>query len=425
MKKSLKTKGFWAVFLSVASLVLACGVAIGAAPSDAKFELRDGDRVALIGDTLFEREQTHSYLETLLTSRFPGKNITFRNLAWSGDTVFGHARAAFDTPEQGFERLIKVVHDARPTVLFVGYGMAESFDGEAGLADFEKGYNRLLDRLADLKARTVIFSPNRHEDLGAPFPSPDRHNADILRYTAVLKRVATERKATFVDLYSALGDGTKNAPAYPYTDNGIHPTAYGYWQLAQAVERAFGYPPRGWSIDVDATAPSPKATGNGVEVSGAAWNGNGKSLAVRVAKDVLPVPPPPPIDARYIPTRRETQRLLTVRNLPPGHWTVRVGDELLAAASSDEWAKGVALVNDALSRQAEKLRQVAVLKNMLFFNQWRPANETYLFGFRRNEQGQNAREMPMFDPPIAEKEAEIAKLRTAAPYEFRFEREDQ
>ena len=54
-----------------------------------------------------------------------------------------------------------------------------------------------------------------------------------------------------------------------------------------------------------------------------------------------------------------------------------------------------------------------------------PANETYHFGFRRNEQGQNAKEIPMFEKPIAEKEAELAKLRATAPYRLRLQREDR
>src|SRR5204862_5696375 len=107
-----------------------------------------------------------------------------------------------------------------------------------------------------------------------------------------------------------------------------------------------------------------------------------------------------------------------------GHWILRSGDTVRAAGSPEEWAKGVEIAAGPLSVQAEKLRQVAVLKNMQFFNQWRPANETYLFGFRRNEQGQNAREMPMFDEPIAQKEAEMAGLRAARPVTYRIERED-
>ena len=65
----------------------------------------------------------------------------------------------------------------------------------------------------------------------------------------------------------------------------------------------------------------------------------------------------------------------------------------------------------SVRRQSERLRQTIVAKNRLYFYRWRPENETYLFGFRKHEQGQNAREIPQFDPLIAEKEKEIAKLR--------------
>ncbi len=73
------------------SVLLSCGVALAASPvwaADA-FALRDGDRVVLVGNTLIEREQRYGYWETALTRCYPDKSITFRNLGWSGDTVFG------------------------------------------------------------------------------------------------------------------------------------------------------------------------------------------------------------------------------------------------------------------------------------------------------------------------------------------------
>jgi lysophospholipase L1-like esterase len=56
-------------------------------------------------------------------------------------------------------------------------------------------------------------------------------------------------------------------------------------------------------------------------------------------------------------------------------------------------------------------------KNELFFHRWRPANETYLFGFRKHEQGNNGVEIPQFDPLIAQAEQKIAEVRrsVAAP----------
>jgi hypothetical protein len=72
------------------------------------------------------------------------------------------------------------------------------------------------------------------------------------------------------------------------------------------------------------------------------------------------------------------------------------------------------------------LRQAINAKNELYFHRWRPQNETYLFGFRKHEQGNNAREIPLFDPLVAAKEAEIARLKVpiAHTYEIRRKRDE-
>lgn len=69
---------------------------------------------------------------------------------------------------------------------------------------------------------------------------------------------------------------------------------------------------------------------------------------------------------------------------------------------------------DFSTPEASALRQAVVRKDFLFFNRWRPANETYLFGFRKHEQGQNAKEMEQFDPIVTEQEKKMAQLKEAA-----------
>jgi len=59
----------------------------------------------------------------------------------------------------------------------------------------------------------------------------------------------------------------------------------------------------------------------------------------------------------------------------------------------------------------QEFRDAIVEKNRLFFHRWRPANETYLFLFRKHEQGENAEEIPKFDPLIRAQEARIAAAR--------------
>jgi hypothetical protein len=86
------------------------------------FEFKDGDRIVWIGNTFVEREQRYGYWETAVLAANKDKKITFRNLGWSGDTVFGDARAAFDNAAKGFERLVSLTLELKPTVIFVSYG---------------------------------------------------------------------------------------------------------------------------------------------------------------------------------------------------------------------------------------------------------------------------------------------------------------
>ena len=78
-------------------------------------------------------------------------------------------------------------------------------------------------------------------------------------------------------------------------------------------------------------------------------------------------------------------------------------------AKSLGFSLDAAAVSSAQSNAA--LTRKILEKNRLFFHRWRPQNETYLFGFRKHEQGNNGVEIPQFDPLIAEKEKQIATLR--------------
>src|SRR5207237_127082 len=157
---------------------------------------RDGDRVVLIGDTFIEREQSYGYLEYLLTTEFPDRKVTIRNLGWSGDTPAGLSRLGFDieSPQKGLERIREQLAAFKPTVVFVGYGMASSFDGEAGLPKFTAELKKLLDAVEEIsgkgQVRFVLLSPIPHEKLPAPLPDPAAHNAQLALYSQAIQSVA-------------------------------------------------------------------------------------------------------------------------------------------------------------------------------------------------------------------------------------------
>ena len=210
----------------LAMAALALDVAPASAQNTNAFELRDGDRVALLGDTFMEREQTHGFIEYLLTTHYPDRHITFRNLGWSADTPLGVSRAGFDTPEKGFDRLKDQLALVRPTVAFLSYGMAASFDGDAALPRFKAGMEQLMNTVTASvgtgEVRFVILGPIPHEKLPPPLPDPAPHAASLKNYTRVLREIATARGARFIDLLERLGQPQLDNPGPPFTDNGIH-----------------------------------------------------------------------------------------------------------------------------------------------------------------------------------------------------------
>src|SRR6267378_4495853 len=80
----------------LATIWFGLGPGRAAAQNPAPLELTDGDRVVMVGDTLIEREQAYGYIEFQLTTHFPDRQVTFRNLGWSADTPQGQSRVGFD-----------------------------------------------------------------------------------------------------------------------------------------------------------------------------------------------------------------------------------------------------------------------------------------------------------------------------------------
>lgn len=377
-----------------------------------RFALVDGDRVVLLGSTLVEREGSHGYLEAALARRFPSPNIQFRNLGWSGDNVFGEARAGFGRIDQGFAELKKHVQAISPTVILLNYGANESFAGKAGLEPFVAGLNALLATLDETKARIVLIAPPAHEDLGRPLPDPAQHNRDLKLYGEAIAKVAAERGAPFVNLFDLLGAKLQPPAGAPLTDNGIHLTAYGYWRAGEALAQGLGLPEPRWQVEIDTTRSNVAARGT---MLGQARFSPGEIRFV--ARDQqLPLPPAP---AGSPPESLQVgPRMLRAFDLPAGTYALKIDGQQVASGSQRSWAEGVAVNEGPEFEQAEKLREAILEKNELYFHRWRPQNVTYLLGFRKHEQGNNAVEIPQFDPLVAARETTIRSLCVPQQHEY-------
>ena len=378
------------------------------------FDFHDGDRIVLLGDTLIERDQRYGYLETLLSISNPDKNLVFRNLGWSGDTVGGISRSGFDAPEAGFEQLRQQILAVRPTVVVVGYGMADSFAGEAGLPAFEQGLSRLLDVIDSTKARVALLSPVAHANLGPPLPDPTGHNHDLAGYRDIIKRVAKQRSAVFIDLFRALQhDFFGHCPRAsrnrnrPLTDDGIHLTEDGYWGAALVISQRLVQDR--WAVYLLSLGQDGKIKREGpTKITHVEKTARG--LRFEVTDLVLPLPFPGPPSALPEPFAR-FPRLLAIEDPAPGKYELKIDGKSVDHRRFRRMERESPSESGPEFDQVEALRAAINRKNELFFYRWRPQNITYLLGFRKHEQGNNAVEIPQFDPLVAEQEKIIARLK--------------
>ena len=232
----------------VAALCLTLPVTLAAQPA---VEFKPGDRVVLVGNTLCERMQLYNHFETLLMTRFADLNLTVRNLCWSADTPSLQPRPLNfgDAPTHLYRQ--------KADVILAFFGQSESFEGEAGVAQFEQDLatwhraNLAAKYNGSSPPRIVLVSPIAHERLERlPRVDVAARNRELARYTAAMRKVAAEQGVGFIDLHSptvTLTSGAEAPPPQahtPFTINGVHLSEHGDRLVARELIERFGGPVR-------------------------------------------------------------------------------------------------------------------------------------------------------------------------------------
>ena len=223
-------------FLMLAAIAPATRLLAAEAKPAPLIDIRQGDHIALVGNTLADRMQHHGWLEAHLHSRFPKHDLVVRDLGFSGDELTLRLRSQdFGSPDHwlGF---------TKADVVFAFFGYNESFAGAKGLDKFKQDLADFITHTLGQKynekdaPRLVIFSPIAHEDLhDRNLPDGRENNARLEAYTAAMAEVAKAHKVPFVDLFHPTKAAYAGAPQ-PLTINGVHLTEAGDYTLAHIID---------------------------------------------------------------------------------------------------------------------------------------------------------------------------------------------
>ena len=199
-------------------------------------EVKDGQRIVLLGNTLAERMQHHGWLEAYSQLSMPDKKLTFRNHGFCGDKIDSRPR------NRGFIDPHTYLEISKADVILTFFGANEAWDNNP--SDYGTKLGKWVDETLTKKYNgqsapvIVLFSPIAHEDLNSPnLPDGKKQNEKLKKIAEVTALVAKEKKLEYVDLFAASQNlYSKNKESL--TINGIHLSSEGNNQLARVIHKA-------------------------------------------------------------------------------------------------------------------------------------------------------------------------------------------
>jgi lysophospholipase L1-like esterase len=229
------------------------------APAPGPLFLQQGDRLAIIGDSITEQRMYSRIIETYLTACVPQLQISVRQYGWSGETA------------EGFRK--RMTNDClrfQPTVATLCYGMNDHryrpYDA-VNAAWYASNYTAVVKALRGAGARVVLGSPGCMSKVAQwrqiPGMTLDEDNIHLCALRDIGIGIAEVEGARFADVFWTMfqaefeGKSRFGTPEQPFMiggKDGVHPGWEGHLAMAYAFLRAMGLEGDLGTVTVDLAA---------------------------------------------------------------------------------------------------------------------------------------------------------------------------
>ena len=200
------------------------------------FAFKKGDKVVILGNAIADRMQHDAWVETCLQSQLKGKNVSFRNLSLTGDTITKQPRV------KNFPSMTGMLQHVEADVIICMFGYNESYDNKPDA--FTKDYVRFITKLRAMRPngksmpRIIICSPLAHEQLDDKnYDNVEANNKRLAAYAKATETAAKHTGVAYVDLHAASKKWFADAEK-PMTLNGVHLTHESNFKLGQHLAKA-------------------------------------------------------------------------------------------------------------------------------------------------------------------------------------------
>jgi lysophospholipase L1-like esterase len=363
------------VRLPIVAMALVVLASASAARAQESFFFKDGDVVAVVGDSITEQRLYSNYMEMWTVTRFPGWKLTFRNVGIGGDTSTG-----------GNSRFKRDVLAYKPTAMTVDFGMNDgryiwagqkmkqkdggekertAEDIDKNFAIYMKGLQGMADqaRAANLRVAWITPQPIEQREAG---PQLSRYNTTLEKFSKGVGEIAHKNGGLFCDQFhpylTVMEMARESDPKVLITGgDAVHPGPTGQALMAASILKGMHFPREVASVVIDANAKGvePRTTNCTIKLleskSGVRFDRLDKALPFfpEQARGIL----------KWTPLLTDMNHYgLQVMGLAPGNYQVRVGGKAVAECSASDLAKGVNLA-DAVLKAGPIAEQVqAVVK---------------------------------------------------------------
>ena len=391
MKTILRKTRSIPAFLCLVTAVLFAGISVGAEPPAplAKIELKTGDTLLFLGDSITHQCLYTQFIEDYYFTRYTHTKLHFYNAGVSGDKA-ADALARFEGD-------VAALKPAYVTVLLgMNDGQYRHFAAEV-FQRYETDMSLLIDKLNKLGTRTILMGPSMYDARVSKTkpPSwvarnPEQGKEVTNYYPAVLaffgawqRDQATHGGLGYVELQSVMELVTREKriaqPSFTMIPDAVHPNADGHAVMAHAILEQMHAKRQVSSIMARREPKGWRVSGQFAKIS--AVEGDDQSLRFTVLTDSLPWVLPEDAEEGYRLAKsghKLSNERLRILGLPAGRYDLSIDGVKVGTYSHATLAAKVELQANKKTPQYQQALAVARLNKKRNDEAIRPLRNKWL-----------------------------------------------
>ena len=204
----------------------------------AKLELKSGDSIVFLGDSITHQCLYTQYVEDFFYTRYPSMRLKFHNSGVGGAKAWD-ALARFDRDVTAYKPKYVTV------LLGMNDGRYQPYDEET-FQTYRRDMTEVVARIRKIGATPVLMTPTMFDSRAARMRNRQRsadsltlYNSVLAYYGAWLQEVAVDNGYGFVDMYGPLNNLTleqrKTDPNFTMIRDSVHPDPPGQIVMAYSI----------------------------------------------------------------------------------------------------------------------------------------------------------------------------------------------